>query len=381
MAAVEPFHFRVAQQDLDDLRYRLEQTRWPDKETVGDWSQGVPLVRLKALCEYWRGSYDWRRCESRLNALGQYRTEIDGLPIHFLHVRSPDPDALPLLLTHGWPGSVIEFLKIIGPLTDPLARGGRHTDAFHLVIPSLPGYGFSSKPTEPGWGVNRIAKAWAGLMQRLGYDSYVAQGGDWGAVVTTALGTMAPSGLRAIHLNLLVGNPDMTAQSDWTAEERTIVASQQKLMQEEMGYLIQQRTRPQTLSYALTDSPAGQAAWIYEKFKVWTDCNGDPETTLSRDEMLDNITLYWLTGTAASAARLYWESAGDGFAPATVDVPTGCSLFPRELMRLSRRWAEKVYRNIIYWNELDRGGHFAAFEQPALFVEELRACFEPFQRK
>jgi pimeloyl-ACP methyl ester carboxylesterase len=375
MPAIEPFHYTAPQAELDALRQRLEQTRWPDRETVTDWSQGVPLAGIRGLCDYWRTEYDWRRCEARLNDLGQYRTEIEGVPIHFLHIRSPNPDALPLLMTHGWPGSVVEFLKVIGPLADPAAHGGDAADAFHLIIPSLPGYGFSGKPQEAGWGVQRIAGVWATLMERLGYGRYVAQGGDWGAIVTTVLGAMGPTGLAAIHLNMPMGFPDTETQSEWTPEEQAMAADLQRVFHDEMGYMTQQRTRPQTLGYALNDSPVGQAAWIYEKFKAWTDCNGEPESVLSRDEMLDNIMIYWLTGTATSSARLYWESADTGFIPIPVDVPTGVSQYPRELLRASRRWAEKSYRNIIYWNELDRGGHFAAFEQPAIFVDEVRACF------
>lgn len=380
MAVIESFPLAVPQADLDDLHRRLDHARWPEKEPVDDWSQGAPLAKVRALCDYWRNGYDWRRCEARLNALGQYRTEIDGLQIHFMHVRSPHPDALPLLLTHGWPGSIIEFLKVVGPLSDPTAHGGKAEDAFHLIVPSLPGYGFSGKPAETGWNVGRTARAWATLMERLGYDRYVAQGGDWGSAVTTKLGALAPTGLAAIHLNLVIAFPDPSDQSDWTAEEKEYWASSVAFQKEETGYSTEQRTRPQTIGYSLVDSPIGQAAWIYEKFHAWTDCGGNPENILTLDEMLDNISVYWLTGSGASSARLYWESLADGFLPTQVLVPTGCSIFPKEIGRASRRWVERNYRNIVHWNELDRGGHFAAFEQPDLFASEVRACFRPFQQ-
>ena len=380
MSQITAFNIAIPQAEIDDLKRRLEHVRWPEKEPVSDWSQGAPLAKVQALCEHWRTRYDWRRCEAELNAHGNYRTEIKGLPIHFMHIRSPEPDALPLLMTHGWPGSVIEFLKVIGPLANPRAHGGKASDAFHLVIPSLPGYGFSGKPAETGWGVRRIANAWTELMGRLGYDRYVAQGGDWGAAVTTALGAMAPKGLEAIHVNMPIAFPDMEDEANWTPEEREKVEAYRRFTREEMGYSTQQMTRPQTVGYSLADSPTGQAAWIYEKFHAWTDCGGDPENVLSHDELLDNISVYWLTGTGASSARLYWESTATAFTPMEINIPTGCSIFPREILRPSRRWAEKHYRNIIYWNELEKGGHFAAFEQPELFIEEIRACFRSFQR-
>jgi len=378
MARIEPFTIDIPQAEIDDLKCRLARTRWPERETVDDWSQGAPLAKVKALCAYWRDHYDWRRIEARLNALGQYRTELDGLPIHFMHIRSPEPDALPLLMTHGWPGSVIEFLKVIGPLTDPVAHGGKASNAFHLVLPSLPGYGFSGKPTDTGWTVQRIARAWALLMERLGYERYVAQGGDWGAAVTTALGASAPKGLAAIHLNMVVAFPGRS-ESDCTDEDKARQDHYLRYRKKEMGYYIQQMTRPQTLGYGLADSPSGQAAWIYEKFHAWTDAGREPETMFSLDEMLDNISLYWLTGTATSSSRLYWESGRD-FKSVEIEIPTGCSLFPKDIIRPSRRWAERSFRNIVHWNELDRGGHFAAFEQPDLFAEEVRACFRQFRR-
>jgi epoxide hydrolase len=372
-ASVEPFTLAVPQAELDELARRLAATRWPERETVEDWSQGVPLEHMQALVAHWRSGYDWRRCESMLNGFGQFRTRIDGLDIHFLHVRSPHAEALPLLLTHGWPGSVVEFHKVIGPLTQPLAHGGRPQDAFHLVVPSLPGYGFSGKPASAGWGVERIASAWAELMARLGYRRYVAQGGDWGAVVTTLMAAAQPQGLAGIHLNMPLVTPSGPYEN-LSAEEQAALAAFARYEAEESGYARQQSTRPQTLGYALTDSPVGQAAWIYEKFRAWTDCGGDPRNVLTLDELLDNIMLYWLPGTAASSARLYWESLR-AFRTTRVEIPVGCSNFPHELVRAPRSWAERVYPQLIHWNDLPRGGHFAAFEQPAVFVDELRTCF------
>lgn len=379
LPTIEPFHLAIPDEQLADLSRRLDVTRWPEKEPVNDWSQGVPLKLVQALCDHWRNRYDWRRCEAMLNRFGQYRTEIDGLGIHFLHVRSPEPNAIPLLMTHGWPGSVIEFHKVIGPLTDPVAHGGSAGDAFHLVLPSLPGYGFSDKPSSTGWGVRHIASAWLELMRRLGYEWFVAQGGDWGSAVTTALGIMHPPELRAIHVNMPIAFPDPAEAADWTDEEKAVAAEFQRFADEETGYSTQQRTRPQTLGYGLADSPAAQAAWIYEKFYAWTDCKGDPCNALGLDEMLDNIMLYWLPAAGTSSARLYWESMTSAFNPGSTDVPTGISIFPREITKPSRRWADRTYRNIIHWNALDKGGHFAAFEQPDLFVDELRTCFRSFR--
>jgi pimeloyl-ACP methyl ester carboxylesterase len=331
---------------------------------------------LQRLVEYWRTGYNWRRFESQINAFPQFRTELDGLGFHFLHVKSKHENALPILLTHGWPGSVIEFLKVIGPLTDPTAHGGRAEDAFHVVIPSLPGYGFSDKPSEPGWNSGRIAKAWAELMRSLGYNRWVAQGGDWGATVTNTLALQKPAGLIAIHLNLPIAFPTNLQMEGATPAEREAIAAWRRHNTDGAGYFQEQATRPQTIGYALTDSPVGLAAWIYEKFQAWTDNTGDPESALTRDEMLDDITLYWLTNTAASSARLYRENAGK-FGPnqGVVDFPVGLSIFPREIARVPRTWADKVYPNLIHWNELNKGGHFAAFEQPALFTQELRDCF------
>jgi pimeloyl-ACP methyl ester carboxylesterase len=374
---VTPFRVEIPEADLDDLRERLLRTRWPEPETVNDWSQGVPLAYLRELCEYWATRYDWRATEARLNRLPQFRTEIDGVGIHFLHVRSPHPDALPLVLTHGWPGSVVEFLEAIGPLVGP----DDPADAFHVVCPTLPGYGFSDKPGRHGWGVERIASAWSRLMVRLGYTRYGAQGGDWGTSITTWMAKQDPEPLVGIHLTPPLVAPDPATFDDLTARERSAIADLERGQVSEDGYSLEQSTRPQTIGYGLVDSPVLLAAWIIEKFHAWTDCAGHPENVLSRDQLLDNLMLYWLPATGASAARLYWESfpqIKQTFAEGTTDivaVPVGCSIFPRENPRPSRRWAEKRFVDIRHWNELDRGGHFAAFEQPELFVDELRAFF------
>jgi epoxide hydrolase len=378
---VTPFRIAIPQADLDDLRERLVGARWPEAETVADWSQGVPHGYLRELCGYWADGYDWRATEARLNALPQFRTEIDGLGIHFVHVRSPHPQALPLILTHGWPGSIVEFLKVIGPLTDPTADGGEAADAFHLVCPSLPGYGFSDKPTRPGWGVRRIADAWPALMARLGYRRYGAQGSDWGTSISASIGQRDPDHVVGIHLTPPLAPPDPATFHDLTEAERSALASLEHGREWESGYSREQATRPQTIGYSLVDSPVGLCAWIVEKFWAWTDCDGHPENALTRDELLDNLMLYWLPGTGASSARLYWESSKQvnawiaGPTDDTVAVPTGCSIFPKELQRPSRRWAAKRFLDIRYWNELDRGGHFAAFEQPKLFVDEVRSFF------
>ena len=374
---ITPFTYHAPQGALDDLKRRLAATRWPERETVADWSQGVPLARLRALVEYWRTAYNWRRFEARLNGFAQYRTEIDGLNIHFLHVRSRNANALPIVITHGWPGSVIEFFKIIDPLTNPTAHGGRAEDAFHVVAPSLPGFAFSDKPAERGWNAIRIAKAWSELMRRLGYSRYVAQGGDWGSIVTTTLAQQRPAALAGIHLNMPIVFPDPIPTTGLSAGEQRAVDAFKRFQTDGFGYFAEQSTRPQTIGYALADSPVGQAAWIYEKFHDWTDNNGDPESEITRDEMLDNITLYWLTDTAAASARIYFEHAGIAAKgnSGRVDLPVGCSIFPREIVPAPRSWAERLFPKLIHWNELDRGGHFAAFEQPALFTKEMRDCF------
>lgn len=371
---IHPFQIGVSDADLADLRERLRRTRWPEGETVDDWSQGIPLAVAQELCEYWADKYDWRPTEHRLNNLGQYRTEIDGLSIHFLHLHSPHPDALPLILTHGWPGSVIEFLKVIGPLTDPSAHGGDPADAFHVVCPSLPGYGFSDKPSHSGWGVEHIADAWAVLMARLGYQRYGAQGGDWGSAVTNCIGQRDADHVVGIHLNLVVAGPDESMLSDLTEDEQAMLAVIEHHQQWGAGYSAQQSTRPQTLGYGLVDSPAAQCAWIVEKFWAWTDCDGDLFNIVSRDELLDNVMLYWLPAAGTSSARLYWESLR-GVNQDPVAVPVGCSQYPKEIYRASRRWAEKRYPDLRWWNELDRGGHFGALEDPATFVDEVRSFF------
>jgi pimeloyl-ACP methyl ester carboxylesterase len=374
MVSIDPFQIDISDEDLVDLQRRLRATRWPDPETPNDWSQGVPLAYVQEVCHYWAESYDWRATEARLNDLPQFRTELDGLGIHFLHIESPHDHALPLVMTHGWPGSIVEFLKVIDPLSNPTAHGGDAADAFHVVCPTLPGYGFSDKPTAPGWNIQRIARAWSQLMPRLGYDTYVAQGGDWGAAVTTAIGLQDTENCLGIHLNMPIVNPDPDTMHDLTAFEQDALAGRKHYVDWDSGYSKQQSTRPQTVGYGLVDSPAGQAAWILEKFWAWTDCDGHPENVLTRDEMLDNIMLYWLPGAAASSARLYWESFGR-FPQDQVHIPVGCSIFPKEIFRSSRRWAEKRFTNLIHWNELDRGGHFAAFERPDAFVDEVRSCF------
>ncbi len=371
---ITPFRIEATEAELDDLKRRLAATRWPELETVDDWSQGIPLAYVQEVCGYWAEEYDWREREARLNRFAQFKTGVDGLGIHFVHARSPHADALPLLITHGWPGSIVEFHKVIEPLTDPTAHGGAAADAFHVVCPSLPGYGFSDKPTTSGWGVGRIADAWGQLMRRLGYERYVAQGGDWGAMVTTCIGSQDPEACMGIHLNMPIALPDPETLGSLSEREQSAMASMQHYEQWDSGYSKQQSTRPQTLGYGLVDSPAGQAAWILEKFWSWTDCDGHPEKVLTRDELLDNVMLYWLPGTAASSARLYWES----FRSPPMDpvkVPVGCSIFPKEIFRTSKRWAEKRFGELIHWNELDKGGHFAAFELPETYVDEVRTCF------
>ena len=378
---VTPFRIEVPEADLRDLRERLARTRWPEAETVTDWSQGVPVSYLRELCRYWADGYDWRATEARLNGLPQFRTEIDGLGLHFMHVRSPHPDALPLVITHGWPGSIVEFLKVVGPLADPTVDGGEAADAFHLVCPSLPGYGFSDKPARPGWGVERIANAWTRLMARLGYGRYGAQGGDWGTSISASIGQQDPEHVAGIHLTPPLAAPDPATFDDLTERERAALASLERAAEWESGYAQEHATRPQTIGYALVDSPVALCAWIVEKFWSWTDHDGHLENLLTRDELLDNVMLYWLPGTGASSVRLYWESIRQvnrwisGPTTDTVAVPTGCSIYPKELQRPSRRWAERRFTDIRYWNELDRGGHFAALEQPDLFVEEVRSFF------
>lgn len=381
MANVTPFRIEVPAEALDDLRQRLAGARWPEAQTVDDWSQGVPLSYHQEFCGYWAKAYDWQRAQDRLNGFPQFKTEVDGLEIHFIHARSHHAEAQPLVITHGWPGSVVEFLKVIEPLTEPTEHGGRAEDAFHLVCPSLPGYGFSGKPKESGWGIERIAAAWDALMLRLGYSRYYAQGGDWGAAVTTAIGLQNKGHCAGIHINMPVAAPTKQALEAPDAADKQALAGAKFYQDWDSGYSKQQSTRPQTLGYGLADSPIGQSAWILEKFRQWTDCDGHPENVLSRDELLDNIMLYWLTNSGASSARLYWESFGKGFGGrggSKVQLPTGVSSFPKEIIRTPRAWAEQRYAQIHYWNELDKGGHFAAFEQPEIFVEEMRAWKKHF---
>ena len=369
-AEIVPFAVAFADEAISDLRNRLHNTRWPEPATVADWSQGVPLPYLQELCAYWATSYDFDAAQARLNAFPQYRTVIGDLGLHFLHVPSPHRDALPLVLTHGWPGSIVEFLDVIHPLTHP-ADGH---DAFHVVVPSLPGYGFSERPSRPGWSIDRTVQAWDELMRRLGYPRYGAQGGDWGAMVTTGLAQAFPDHVVGVHVNLPIvplGNIDMR---DATAEEQQALAVMADHQRWGRGYSEEQSTRPQTVGYGLTDSPAAQCAWIVEKFWAWTDCDGHPERTLSKDQMLDNISVYWFTATASSSARLYWESLR-GVNMDRVTSPTGISVFPREIFPVSRRWCETRYTDIRWFNRLERGGHFAALEQPDVFVDEVQKFF------
>jgi len=385
--AVRPFRVDVPEEDLVDLRQRIAATRWPTKELVEDRSQGVQLATMQELARYWATDYDWRKCEEKLNALPQFTTEIDGVDIHFIHVRSRHEDALPLIMTHGWPGSVIELLETVGPLTDPTAHGGQAQDAFHLVLPSLPGYGFSAEPTELGWNVGRVAQARAQLMDRLGYTRYVAQGGDVGAAVTDAMGRQAPEGLVGIHTNLLVtvlGGP----QSAESEQERAAADQLATFRESGFGYFLEMATRPQTIGYALLDTPVALAAWMLDHdtdsyYKIsGAFVDGEPVGNLTRETIVDNITLYWLTGTGASAARSYWEDGQalaqarvSGQAPPEVSVPVGFSTFPGEIWRTPRSWVENSYPNVSYFNEVDKGGHFAAWEEPQLFSEEVRAAF------
>ena len=386
---IRPFHVDVPQEELDDLRRRIAATRWPSKELVADRSQGVQLEALQALVRYWETDYDWRKAEAKLNALPQFTTEIDGVDIHFIHVKSQHDGALPLIMTHGWPGSVIELLDSVGPLTDPTAHGGSAEDAFHLVLPSLPGYGFSGEPAEIGWNVGRIAKAWAELMRRLGYARYVAQGGDVGASVTDAMGRQAPDGLLGIHTNLLVTILAGSPMPGDTEEERAALDAIATFRASGFGYFLEMATRPQTIGYALLDSPVALAAWMLDHdtdayYKIaGAFGGGEPSGNLTRDNILDNITAYWLTGTGASAARSYWENGqaaaaaqAAGQAPPEVKIPVGFTTFPGEIWRSPRSWVEAAYPTLTYFNEVDKGGHFAAWEEPELFTTEVRAAFK-----
>jgi pimeloyl-ACP methyl ester carboxylesterase len=371
MASINPFRIAVSDDDLDDLRSRLSRTRWPEAECVDDWSQGIPLAYTRELAAYWETDYDWRAREAALNRFDHFTTEIDGLDIHFIHQRSPQANAFPLIITHGWPGSIVEFHKVIEPLTE---------HGFDVVCPSLPGYGFSGKPSRTGWGIERIATAWDTLMDRLGYARYGAQGGDWGAAVTTQIGrngghpSRSGGGCAAIHLNMPLAFPPGKLENP-TEEEKRALERGEYYQQWDSGYMKEQSTRPQTVGYGLVDSPVGQLAWIVEKFWSWTDCDGHPENVLTRDELLDNVMMYWLTASGASSGRLYWESFNNFGKFDRVEVPTGVASFPKEIMQAPRNWCEAGY-NIAHWTTMPRGGHFAAFEQPDLYVEDVRAFFD-----
>ena len=377
--AITPFKVNIPQSQLDDLQQRLDRSRWPEQETVDDWSQGIPLSYTRELAEYWATDYDWRRFEKKLNGWPQFTTEIEGIDIHFIHRISPHENALPLIISHGWPGSVVEFHKIIDALADPTTHGGGAEDAFHVVAPSLPGYGFSGKPTATGTSITKIGGMWGQLMSRLGYGRYVAQGGDWGSMITQSMGLTETEHCAGIHINMPIVAPDPDTLDKLTPQENAALEAMGFYNDWDSGYSKQQSTRPQTLGYGLADSPVGQMAWILEKFYFWMDCEQGgikhPENILSKDELLDNVMLYWLNNNAASSARLYWESFGSpNLDP--IHMPVGCSIFPKEIFRCSRRWAQKRFSNLFYWNELDKGGHFAAFEQPETFVAELRSCFK-----
>jgi pimeloyl-ACP methyl ester carboxylesterase len=387
---IRPFHISVPEATLTDLRQRVLATRWPDKETVTDQSQGVKLDQIQALVKYWGNGYDWRKAEARLNALPQFVTNIDGLDIQFVHIRSKHKNALPLIITHGWPGSVFELLKIVGPLTDPTAFGGRAEDAFDVVIPSMPGYGFSEKPKGAGWGPDRIASAWDVLMKRLGYKNYVSQGGDWGSVVADAMARQAPAGLIGIHVNMPATVPADVANAlkngepapaGLSVKEAAAFKSLNHLYTKGGGYAALMVTRPQTLGYGLSDSPVGLASFFLDKFNEWTYSGGNANKSLTQDEMLDDITLYWVTNTAASSAQLYWENNTNNFnaveqKTAEIKIPVAITVFPGEIYQAPKTWAERSYKNLIYFNEVNKGGHFAQWEEPQLFAEELRAAFK-----
>ncbi|MGA1805287.1 epoxide hydrolase family protein [Rhizobium sp. HT1-10] len=387
--SIRPFHVHVDQAKIDDLMNRIKNTRWPDKETVGDISQGIQLARVQDLVRYWGTKYDWRKAEDQLNALPQFVTKIDGVDIHFIHVRSHHPNALPVILTHGWPGSIFEFTKVIGPLTDPTAYGGKAEDAFDVIIPSIPGYGFSGHPTELGWGPDRVAHAWDTLVKRLGYTQYVSQGGDHGSVISDALARQAPNGLLGIHLNMPAtvpgalikginsGNP---APADLSPAERDAYNSLSGFFGRNAAYGAMMVTRPQTIGYSLSDSPVGLASFVYEKFVQWSDSDGEPERVLTKDEMLNDITLYWLANSGASGSRFYWENNNNNFssdAQKTKDIkiPVAITVFPKEIYQAPESWSKQAYPSLNYYHQVDHGGHFAAWEQPDIFSEELREAF------
>ncbi|MFM0075911.1 epoxide hydrolase [Paraburkholderia sediminicola] len=392
--SIRPFRVQVPQAQLDDLRRRIAQTRWPDKETVKDDSQGIQLAKVQDLVRYWGTDYDWRKAEAQLNALPEFVTTIDGVDIQFIRVRSRYPNALPIILTHGWPGSTFEFIKAIGPLTDPVAYGGRPEDAFDVVIPSIPGYGFSGKPKDLGWGPDRTARAWDVLMKRLGYTHYVSQGGDHGSVISDALARQAPPGLLAIHLNMPATVPGnlvtainggAPAPAGLAGSEREAFDSLSTFFGRNAAYGALMVTRPETIGYSLADSPSGLAAWMYEKFAQWSDSGGVPERVLSKDEMLNDITLYWLTNTGASSSRFYWENNNNNFSSVAqktrdIKVPVAISVFPHEIYRAPKTWSEQAYPSLYYYHQASKGGHFAAWEQPQLFAEELRTAFKPVRQ-
>ncbi|MER8071674.1 epoxide hydrolase family protein [Streptomyces sp. NPDC094034] len=382
--SVRPFRVNIPEKVLTDLRQRIVATRWPDRETVDDSSQGVRLATMKELTHYWATKYNWRDVEEQLNSLPMYITEIDGLDIQFIHVRSRHTDALPLILTHGWPGSILEFLKVIGPLSDPTAHGGRPEDAFHLVIPSMPGYGFSERPTTTGWNPDRIARAWVTLMERLGYKRFVSQGGDWGAVVSDKMAAQRPAGLLGIHVNFpATVPPDITRKlacgdpvpTGLTPDEKAAYNKLATFYARGSGYSAMMVTRPQTEGYGITDSPAGLAAWMYDKFAAWTYSGGHPERVLTKDEMLNDITLYWVTNTAVSSSRLYWENNANNFNAVSISVPAAITVFPGEIYQAPHTWASRAYHDLFYYHKVDDGGHFAAWEVPDIFTKELRAAF------
>lgn len=370
MSDVRPFTINIPEADLADLATRLSNTRWPERELVDDWSQGAPLGYVQELAAYWANDYDWRSREAMYNRFDHFKTELSGLDIHFIHQRSPHEDALPLLITHGWPGSIAEFNKVIEPLTNPTKHGGSALDAFHVVCPSLPGFGFSDKPTETGWGIEKIGRVWNDLMARLGYNRYMAQGGDWGSAVTTEIGRLV-GGCIGIHTNMPIARPHPDDLKALTPAAEKAMQALGFYQEWDSGYSKQQATRPQTLGYGLVDSPVGQMAWIMEKFFFWTDNDGpNPESAVSKDEILDNVMLYWLPGTAASSGRLYWESFGKTRSTTRVELPTGVAAFPKEILPAAREWCERIY-NVTHWTDMPVGGHFGALEQPDLYIEDV----------
>jgi len=390
--AIRPFRVKIPDAVLSDMRRRIAMTRWPEPENVKDHSQGVQIEKLRPLVAYWGGAYDWRRIEAKFNALPQFITEIDGLDIQFMHIRSKHADAMPLIMTHGWPGSPLELLKTIGPLTDPTAHGGKAEDAFHLVLPTYPGYGFSGKPTDLSWGPEHVARAWDVLMQRLGYDKYVSQGGDWGAIISEIMAVQAPKGLLGIHINMpgtvppdvlrLIRNREPPPAS-FSEAEKTAFKGLEYFYRKGFGYAEMMNTRPQTLGYSLADSPVGLLAFFYDKFDEWTDSGHAPLKALTRDEILDDVTFYWVTNTGTSSSRSYWDAAQGGGGPFDAfdiqKVPIAVTVFPGEIYRAPKSWGEQSFKKLIYWNEVDKGGHFAAWEQPDLFAVELRAAFRPLR--